>query len=100
MLQIMTIHNAASVQSRLSESLRPDNPNLVSAMPELDFGAASSAATLVRMAARQAMMVAYVDTWWFLFLVSMALLPLAFVMRMPKTVIAATDESQMMVMEG
>ena len=68
-------------------------------MPDLDFGAASSAATLVRMAARQAMMVAYVDTWWLLFLISMALLPLAFVMRMPKTILA-TDDAHMAVMEG
>ena len=99
MLQIMTIQNSAAVQSRLTEGLRPDNPNLTSAMPDLDFGAASSAATLVRMAARQAMMVAYVDTWWLLFLISMALLPLAFVMRMPKTILA-TDDAHMAVMEG
>jgi DHA2 family multidrug resistance protein len=99
MLQIMTIQNSAAVQSRLTEGLRPDNPNLVSAMPDLDFGAASTAATLVRMAARQAQMVAYVDTWWLLFLISMALLPLAFVMRMPKTLVVAED-AHMVVMEG
>ena len=99
LLQILTIQNSAAVQSRLTEGLRPDNPNLVAAMPEFDFGAASSAATLVRMAARQAQMVAYIDTWWLLFLISMALLPLAFVMRMPKTIVAA-DDVHMVGIEG
>ena len=99
LLQILTIQNSAAVQSRLTEGLRPDNPNLVAAMPELDFGAASSAATLVRMAARQAQMVAYIDTWWLLFLISMALLPLAFVMRMPKTIMAS-DDVHMVGIEG
>ena len=51
------------------------------------------------MAARQAMMVAYVDTWWLLFMISMALLPLAFVMRMPKTIVV-TEDAHVMVMEG
>jgi hypothetical protein len=68
-------------------------------MPDLDFGTATTAATLVRMAARQAMMVAYVDTWWMLFLIAMALLPLAFVMRMPKTIVVAEDQ-HMLALEG
>ena len=98
MLQILTLHNAAGVQSRLTEGIRPDNPVVEATMPGLDLGVATTAATLVRSAARQAMMVAYVDTWYLLFLVSMALLPLAFVMRMPKAVLI--DDSHGMVMEG
>jgi DHA2 family multidrug resistance protein len=57
-------------------------------MPGLDWSAPTATLALVRAAARQAMMVAYVDIYWLLFLISVALLPLAFVMRMPKEMMA------------
>ena len=99
LLQLTTIHNTQSVQSRLVEGLRPDNPVFDAAMPGFDFNTPSAALEMLRMAARQASMVAYVDTWWMLFLISMALLPLAFVMRMPKTIVL-DDDVHMPGMEG
>ena len=44
LLQLMLIRNAATVQSRLTEGLRPDNPMLDVAMPGVDLNSAASAA--------------------------------------------------------
>ena len=60
-LQIMTLHNAATVQSRLVEGLRPDNPVFGLKLPEFNFTLPQSVAALDQQVARQAMMVGYVD---------------------------------------
>lgn len=80
-LQIMTIWNGATVQSRLGEGVRPDNPMLEMHAPGFDFAAPDSVAGMHHEIVRQAMMVAYIDAFWLLFLLSVALLPLILLFR-------------------
>src|SRR3546814_1388497 len=56
-LQAMTIRNAATVHSRLVETVRPDNPNVAKAMPGLDFSSLESLLKVNGEITRQASMV-------------------------------------------
>jgi DHA2 family multidrug resistance protein len=80
-LQIMTIRNGATVRSRLGEGVRPDNPLLEMRAPGFDFAASDSVAGMHHEIVRQAMMVAYIDCFWLLFLLSVALMPLILLFR-------------------
>jgi MFS transporter, DHA2 family, multidrug resistance protein len=83
-LQALTLRNSAIVHSRLVEGVRPDNPVLSEAAPWLDF---SMPEQLIRMNAeitRQASMVAYSDSFWFLFVITIAAIPLILLMRPPR----------------
>lgn len=80
-LQTMTVRNAATVQSRLVEDVRPDNPVLSMRMPDLDFSAPAEVARTMAQVVRQATMVAYIDSFWFLFILTMAMVPLLLLMR-------------------
>lgn len=84
LLQVMTLRNAATVQSRLGEGVRPDNPFLALGLPEFDFAAPLAVSGMHGEIARQAMMVSYVDSFWLLFLMSLALLPIILLMRGPR----------------
>jgi DHA2 family multidrug resistance protein len=83
-LQTMTIRNTATVQSRLVEGVRPDSPVLAQAAPNFDFSSSLDVARMSAEVTRQAAMVAYVDSFWFLFLLSAVSIPMAFFMRGPK----------------
>ncbi|WP_395397929.1 DHA2 family efflux MFS transporter permease subunit [Novosphingobium sp. BL-8A] len=83
-LQAMTIRNAATVHSRLVEAVRPDNPALAAASPNFDFNAPVLVARMNAEITRQASMVAYVDAFWFLFLVTLAVIPLLVFLRKPQ----------------
>lgn len=83
-LQIMTIRNAGTVQSRLVEGVKPDNPVLDLGLPDFDFTSMQSVAGVNHEIARQAMMVGYVESFWFLFLLSLVLMPIIWLMRPPK----------------
>lgn len=80
-LQAMTIRNAATVHSRLVEGIRPDNPVLGWHMPDFDFNLPSAVASLNAEITRQAAMVSYVDAYWGLFLVTLAMAPMILFMR-------------------
>ncbi len=82
-LQAMTIRNTATVQARLVATIRPDDPRLASASPGFDFTAPLQLAHMNAEVTRQAAMVAYVDAFWFLFLVTLAALPLLLLLRKP-----------------
>ena len=81
LLQVMTLRNAATVQSRLSEGVRPDNPMFHWSLPEFDFGMPAAVAGMSGEVARQAMMVAYTDAFWLMFLLSVGTLPIVLLMR-------------------
>lgn len=83
-LQIMTIRNGAVVQARLGEGVRPDNPLIDLHAPDFDFGAADAVGTMHHEIARQAMMVAYIDSYWMLFLLSIVMLPVVMLFRPPR----------------
>ncbi|MEO5598493.1 MAG: DHA2 family efflux MFS transporter permease subunit [Novosphingobium sp.] len=88
-VQMVTTQNLAAARSRLTEGLRPDNPWLGWAHPDVDPTTADGAARLVSEVSRQAMMVAYIDVYWFIALLSFVSIPLALFIRMPKSQPAA-----------
>jgi DHA2 family multidrug resistance protein len=81
LLQLITIHNAAAVQSRLVEGVRPDNPVLDMRVPDFDFQMPSAVSGMMHEIGRQALMVAYIDAFWMLFLLSLAMIPICLLMR-------------------
>ncbi|QJU60091.1 DHA2 family efflux MFS transporter permease subunit [Sphingomonas sp. AP4-R1] len=83
-LQAMTIRNAATVHSRLVETIRPDNPVMAQAAPSFDFGTPVLVARMNAAITRQASMVSYIDAFWFLFLITLAVMPLLLLLRKPK----------------
>lgn len=80
-MQALTIRNEASVHSRLVEGARPDNPALMQRWPDFDFFSASDMMKLDGEIARQAMMVSYTNSFWLLFVIAFALLPLVILLR-------------------
>jgi DHA2 family multidrug resistance protein len=80
-LQALTIRNGATVHSRLVEGIRPDNPAMVQGF---DFDLPSAVAALNAQINRQASMVSYVDAFWLLFILTLAVIPLLLLMRGPK----------------
>ena len=80
-LHTMTIRNAATVQSRLVETVRPDNPVLALKAPDMDFGSSSMMAGMDVEVFRQAMMVSYVDTFWILAVACIVVAPLVIFLR-------------------
>ncbi len=83
-LQAMTIRTGAVAHSRLVENIRPDNKVLHNAMPDLDFSAVGSLAQLNEEISRQASMVSYVDSFRFLFVMSIVVVPLVLLLRPPR----------------
>jgi DHA2 family multidrug resistance protein len=80
-LQSLTIRNEASVHSRLSEGVRPDNPALGMEMPDFDFGGLQAIAEMHAEIGRQALMVAYVDSYWAMFVAALVVTPVIFLLR-------------------
>jgi DHA2 family multidrug resistance protein len=83
-LQAMTVRNSAIVHSRLTENIRPDNPVIDRSMPSLDFSSVASLARMNREITRQASMVSYVDAYWAMFVLTVAIMPLILLMRGPR----------------
>jgi DHA2 family multidrug resistance protein len=88
-LQFMTVRNADTVHSRLVEGVRPDNPAVNTSMPDLDFSSLGSLAQMNGEITRQASMVSYIDAFYALFVVTLAVAPLILLMRPPRLGAAA-----------
>lgn len=85
MVGALQIYNTKIVQSQLIEHVTPDSPNVVAALPPaLDLGSANGQAVMEGMITRQASMVAYIDTFHLLFLMSLFILPIVFLLRTRK----------------
>lgn len=84
LLQVMTLRNGATVQARLSEGVRPDSPPFNLNLPDFDFLSPDAMQGMYHEVARQAMMVGYVDSFWALYILSIVLVPLVFLMRSAK----------------
>ena len=76
--------NTATVESRLTEGIRPDNPPLSLAMPGFDFSSLQSLERVDHEILRQALMVAYIDAFWAMFVIGLAVAPLIFLLRRPR----------------
>ena len=83
-LQAMTIRNTATVHARLAETVRPDNPVMAQAMPGFDFNIPLQVARLNAAITQQASMVAYIDDFWFLFVLTLIAIPMLLLLRSPK----------------
>ncbi|WNO54499.1 DHA2 family efflux MFS transporter permease subunit [Stakelama saccharophila] len=83
-LQAMTIRNGAVVHSRLVEDVRPDNPLVRQYMPSLDFSSLESLTRANEQITGQAMMVAYIDAFYALFIIILLVAPLLLLMRPPR----------------
>jgi MFS transporter, DHA2 family, multidrug resistance protein len=93
-LEAMTIRNTAIVHSRLVEGVRPDNPVLAQRASGFDFDLPAQVARMNAEITRQASMVAYIDSFWFLFIVMVAATPMLLFMRGPRRT-AARDDVQL-----
>lgn len=82
-LQAMTVRNAATVHSRLVETVRPDNPVIAHADTAIDFSSLMSLTKMNAEITRQAGMVSYVDAFYALFIVIIIISPLILFMRPP-----------------
>ncbi|PEQ10621.1 EmrB/QacA family drug resistance transporter [Novosphingobium sp. PC22D] len=80
-MQTLTIRSEAVVHSRLAEGVRPDNPVLGFRFPDFSFDAIGSIARMSGEIGRQAMMVAYVNGFWLLCVITFALVPLIPLLR-------------------
>ena len=88
-LQTLTTQNTAVVGARLTEGVRPDNPVMQHGMPDFDFGSLPHLAGMKGMIFNEANMVAYVDAYWLIFLLALAMVPVVALMRPPKPAAAA-----------
>ena len=91
-LSALTVRNAAAVHARLIEGIRPDNPALARAMPGFDFNAPTAVAAMNAQITRQAAMVSYTDIFWLMAVLSLAVVPLAFLLRTPRRAPVAADD--------
>jgi DHA2 family multidrug resistance protein len=89
LLQVLTLHNAAIVQARLAEGVRPDNPVLAWRIPDFDFSVPVATVGMHGEVARQALMVAYTDAFWLMFLLSVVVIPVILLMRVPSKTLTA-----------
>ncbi len=87
-LQTEIIQQTSIVRSRLVEGVRPDSPTLQYAAPDFDFGSLPQIAGMSGRIFREANMVAYVDAYWLIFLLALAMVPLIALMRPPRRVAA------------
>jgi DHA2 family multidrug resistance protein len=75
-LQVLTVRGEAAVHSRLAENLRPDNPAVALGLPDFDFTLPQAIASMDGEIARQALMVAYANSFGLLFIVCLVTIPL------------------------
>ncbi|WP_084396560.1 MDR family MFS transporter [Henriciella aquimarina] len=79
---VLQIYNTRIVSDRLAAGLTPDDPTVRAMLPQtLDLHTARGQAIAEGMVGRQAAMVAYVDSFHLLFIISMVILPLLFFLR-------------------
>lgn len=84
LLQRQLTQQQAVVQSRLAEAVRPDAPMLNWNMPGFDLGSNATVAQLTGLISRQASMIAYINVYQLLAVVSFCSLPAIFLMRSPR----------------
>jgi DHA2 family multidrug resistance protein len=82
-LQTVTTRSSAVVQSRLVESVRPDNP-MLQRMWGFDMNVPQSVARMEAEIGRQALMVSYANAFWLLTLAAMVVAPLVLLIKPAK----------------
>lgn len=78
----LQIYNTRIVSSTLAEHVTPDNPNVAASLgATLDLNTAAGQAVMNGMVERQAALVAYVDSFHMLFLMSVVIIPFLLLLR-------------------
>jgi DHA2 family multidrug resistance protein len=77
-LQATTTRNEAAIHSRLAEGVRPDNPMMGVASPDFDFGVTAAVARMNDEIGRQALMVAYINSFGILLTMCAILIPFTY----------------------
>lgn len=83
-LQSSIIKNGARAHSRLVEWIRPDNPVLAARQPDFDFQSPAALAQNNGLVTRQAMMLSYIDMFWFVAVLACIMIPMVIMMRTPR----------------
>ncbi|WP_159978430.1 MDR family MFS transporter [Novosphingobium sp. 18052] len=84
LLNVQFIRDIAASRATLIQGLRPDNPAVIFARPDLDFGSAGDLARLNGEVVRQATMVGNVASYHFVFIVTLLMIPLVLLLRANK----------------
>jgi DHA2 family multidrug resistance protein len=84
LLQRELIHHTAASRAHLVEGVRPDNPTLQYAMPDLDPTSGDALVQINAEIVRQSSMVGNIGIYYLVFLISLAMMPLIFLMRTPR----------------
>jgi MFS transporter, DHA2 family, multidrug resistance protein len=92
-LQSDTIRNTATVQSRLTEGIRPDSPAVQFGLPDFDFSSSPQIAAMSGKMFKEANMVAYLDAYMLILILALAVLPVVLLMRPPRRAAPAPDMS-------
>jgi DHA2 family multidrug resistance protein len=81
MIQAAMVRDANVVQSHLVEAVRPDSPLVAWRLPDVEWSDPASLGGLMGEIARQATMVAYVDSFRALFAMAVVIAPLCLLLR-------------------
>jgi DHA2 family multidrug resistance protein len=77
------IHYTAASRAHLVEAVRPDSPIVQYGMPDFDAGSVDTMAGMAAEVSRQASMIGNINMFYLVFLISLAMMPLIFLMRTP-----------------
>jgi MFS transporter, DHA2 family, multidrug resistance protein len=94
-MEAMFTRNSAVVHARLAEPIRPDNPVLQASQEVASLATPQGMAGIVGEVSRQAAMVAYVDVFRLMCVLTLFLAPVVLLARTPKS--AVKSEEPMMV---
>lgn len=79
---LLQIINGKTMTSQLAEFATPDNPNVVASLPPgMDLTTPAGQAIMSGMIQRQSALVAYIDSFHFLFVMCLAIIPLLLLLR-------------------
>lgn len=84
LLNVQLVQDVAASRNTLVQGLRPDNPIVQYARPDLDFGATGTLARLNGEVLRQASMAGNVAIYQFVFIMTLFLIPLVLLLRVNK----------------
>lgn len=84
LLNVQFVRDIAASRATLVQGLRPDNPAVIYARPDLDFGSVDALAKLNAEVVRQATMVGNIASYHFVFVLTLALMPLVLLIRVRK----------------
>jgi len=92
---VLLSHNVQVNHAELSAGLTPFNQNLQAVMPSAVAGNQQSLSMLDQLVNQQSLMIAYIDDFWLMMIVTLAAIPLALLLRKPKAMPAGAPAAHM-----